>query len=148
MKLNSKGFTLVEMLAVVALLGLLIGIATPNIMKSQKKAKERLLSSKVKNIEKAAVLWGQDNKTSITEYGCTDVPTNPSDPYGKSYECYSIQVAALVFNKYMEGDDGSTVENPVSGENMNQCYISVYKKYGKIYAIYNKSSSSNCWVVK
>ena len=47
--MNKKGFTLVEVLAVIVLLGLLVGIAVPNILRSQTKAKEKTLSTKVKS---------------------------------------------------------------------------------------------------
>lgn len=164
MKLNNRGFTLVEMLAVVALLGLLIGIATPNIMKSQKKAKERLLSSKVKNIEKAAVLWGQDHKERLTR-------TTSDSCGGVGYNCAIINVKTLVtgiddnatatekiedknnINTYMNYDEGAIVKNPINDKDMSECNIYVYKKYGKVHAVYKKNYSNNdlqekCWVKK
>lgn len=158
MKLNNKGFTLIEMLAVVVLLGLLIGIATPNIMKSQRKAKERLLSSKVKNIEKAAVLWGQDNKEKLEK-------KETSDCGDVGYKCTIIDVKTLVTgidtnsgetekrDTYMNYDENEIVKNPVSELSMNECSIYVYKKYGKVHAVYEKKyndaiKQKNCWVVK
>ena len=48
--MNKKGFTLVEVISVIALLGLIIGLAVPNVMRSSKKAKERTLNTKIKNI--------------------------------------------------------------------------------------------------
>lgn len=65
--MNKRGFTLVEVITVIALLGLIIGIGVPNIIKSSTKAKQRTLNTKIKNIEKAAVLYGQDNRKSINK---------------------------------------------------------------------------------
>ena len=65
--MNKRGFTLVEVITVIALLGLIIGLAVPNVMKSSIKAKQRTLNTKIKNIEKAAVLYGQDNRKLINK---------------------------------------------------------------------------------
>ena len=42
MKKNKKGFTLVELLAVIALLALLMGIAVPNIISTINNSKEMI----------------------------------------------------------------------------------------------------------
>ena len=73
--MNKKGFTLIELLSVIVLIGLILGIATTGVIRGQKKAKERTLATKVKNIEKAAILYGQDHKEDfilITNDKCGD----------------------------------------------------------------------------
>ena len=89
--MNKKGFTLVEVISVIALLGLIIGLAVPGVMRSSKKAKERTLNTKIKNIEKAAILYGQDNRNLISK-----LITNSDDS-----DIY----------KYCFKDDGNLINN-------------------------------------
>ena len=54
-----KGFTLVEILVTIALIGLLFGIGIPGVMKISKSMKERSFKTKTNLIEQAVVLWGE-----------------------------------------------------------------------------------------
>lgn len=65
MKDNKFGFTLVELLTVILILGLLMTVAVPSIMGISKKLKIRGLESKVEAIEKAAVVYTQENSNKI-----------------------------------------------------------------------------------
>ena len=64
-KINKKGFTLIELLSVIVLIGLILGIATTGVIRGQKKAKERTLATKIKNIEKAAIVYGQNHRENF-----------------------------------------------------------------------------------
>ena len=68
--MNKKGFTLVELLAAIALLGLIIGLAVTGISRGNVKAREKMLAAKVKNIESAAVLYGQDHPEYVNDNLC------------------------------------------------------------------------------
>lgn len=174
--MNKKGFTLVEVISVIALLGLIIGLAVPGVMRSSKKAKERTLNTKIKNIEKAAILYGQDNRNSFTKtevdtclqtYCPKDSSNNPID------NCYCFKniitvedLAEAVQGKdengnelkgYIEYDDFDDVGKGIiynstdESKNINNCEIQIYQKYGKIYAVYTKTSSNGdsitkCWI--
>ena len=172
--MNKKGFTLVEILSVIILLGLVIGIAVPGVMRAQTKAKEKTLATKVKNIEKAAILYGQNNREKIilnlndekyaSVYNSFDEQIkNLCD--GKE-DCYYyfqddkentvITVKDLILGKYIKADDSSgNILNPTDEtKTLNDCSIQIYKKYGKIYAVYlNKDSekdndNTQCWTGK
>ena len=58
---NNKGFTLVELLAVMVVLSLVMIIAIPAITKNTSSAKEAILKTKVNLIVDEAVIWGEDN---------------------------------------------------------------------------------------
>lgn len=60
---NKKGFTLVELLAVIVLLGVLVAIAVPSVLGISKKIKENMYDAKIKTIEVAAEAWVDDNKS-------------------------------------------------------------------------------------
>ncbi len=55
-----KGFTLVELLGVIAILAILIIIATPAILTIAKKNKDNMYCKKVKTVIKAAQLYGEE----------------------------------------------------------------------------------------
>lgn len=166
--MNKKGFTLVEVLTVIVLLSLILGIAVPNITKASKKAKERTLLTKVKNIEKAAILYGQDHRGDFDINNSTYNQNNTNKEKFKYClngdtvinNCYyfnkgnSIIVENLIENsegkKYINADDESgNIVNPTDKEKkLNSCKIQIYKKYGKIYAVYLKESddpNDKCW---
>ncbi|HEY0455354.1 MAG TPA: prepilin-type N-terminal cleavage/methylation domain-containing protein [Verrucomicrobiae bacterium] len=76
-KVSSKsGFTLVEIMIVVAIIGLLAAIAIPNLVTARKKAQRQACISTLKAIEGAKANWALDNKK-----GDNDVPSD-ADLFG------------------------------------------------------------------
>jgi prepilin-type N-terminal cleavage/methylation domain-containing protein len=66
MKLN-KGFTLVELLSVIIILGVIGLIAIPTINKAIKDAREELYKVQINNIELGAKSWAAENVLSLPE---------------------------------------------------------------------------------
>lgn len=64
-KLNNKGFTLVELLAVLVILIAIMGIAIPTISSSLERTKAKQNEAKYKILESAAELVLTDNKNTI-----------------------------------------------------------------------------------
>lgn len=69
--MNRKGFTLVELMAVIAILGIILLIAVPSYLGVSKKIKEDMWDNKMKMIETAVEMWVQDNKNYWCEYSNT-----------------------------------------------------------------------------
>jgi len=68
-KFSKKGgFTLVEIMIVVAIIGLLTAIVIPNFVKARQTAQKEACIANLKQIEGAKALWGLDN-------GGTGTPT-------------------------------------------------------------------------
>ena len=146
--MNNKGFTLIEIIAVVALLAIIIIITVPMIGNSGENVKKKTLQTKIDNIESAAVLYGQDNRGDFTSSCslCTGI-TNCT--------CFKdeIDVETLISDGRLKEDeirDGNKViVNPLDEtKTLNDCEIQIYQKYGKIYAVYEKTESNKntCWV--
>jgi len=88
-KLNNKGFTLVELLAVLAILIAIMSIAIPTISSSLERTKEKQNQARYKIIESAAEQYVTDYKNAIY----TNMGTNTS--------CY-IQVKDI---NYLSSDE-------------------------------------------
>lgn len=65
--MNKKGFTLTELLAVIVILGVLLTIAVPSVLYINDLLKDNMYDKKLKFIEQAAQLYGQDNADYIPE---------------------------------------------------------------------------------
>lgn len=136
--MNKKGFTLVELLAVLVLISLLMGLAIPGINRISNNMKKKSYNQKIKLIESAAELWGQDNKTRLQTTKCNiDVNEVP---------CYKIEIEELLSENYLDSDNNSgKYANPKNDEDMKDCIVFVYKQNKRVYAKFdNGSDSSAC----
>lgn len=95
-KTNRKsGFTLVEIMIVVAIIGLLAAIAIPNFVKARGTAQKNACINNLRQIDGAKEQWALENRASaggtVTEAGATGVNSyikgeaRPICPAGGSY---------------------------------------------------------------
>ena len=113
---NHKGFTMVELLAVITILAIIMVILIPAVTNISKNTKESILNSKISTIETSASKYGEDNINTYQK--CTNGLESGvinDDAYD---ECI-ISVDDLVGLGYLEydttKDDASYVGNPVTG---------------------------------
>lgn len=111
--INKKGFTLVELLAVIVLLGAVMVLTIHAISSSAADTKDKIYETKKSNIESAAVMYGQDN-------------------YNKFNTETSITVKELAVGKYLNYDENSKVTDPRGKfESLNDCEVKIYKDTSK-----------------
>lgn len=112
-----KGFTLVELLGVIILLGIVGLIVVPSITKLVKDARQDLYDNQVKTIEESARKWGIQNTELL----------------GRDTSTY-IGLTELINDGFIEQD---SVKDPRTSEDMNGCvvisYNSTSNKYKYIY---------------
>lgn len=70
-----KGFTLIEMLAVIALLGIIGAISFPIVTREVNKSKEKTYQTQINYIEGAAKRWGVKNNDLLSTDG-TSITVN------------------------------------------------------------------------
>lgn len=74
------GFTLVEIMIVLAILVLLIAMVGPRLLKQQDKADKQITQQAIANVESALDFYKVDNRTfPTTEEGITALVSKPSD---------------------------------------------------------------------
>ncbi len=86
MKLDKeKGFTLIELMIVVAILGILAAIAIPNFMRFQAKSKQSEAKTNLGAIGTTAEAWRTENDTYIATVAQLGWAPQGNSRYGYSY---------------------------------------------------------------
>ena len=102
MKKNKRGFTLVELLAVIVILMAISAIAIPSITASIERSKNKQFEAKKAVIIEAARLYYSEHKVSLTKFTAT--------PPGNCY----ISVTKLgLSDKELENPRGGTISGGV-----------------------------------
>lgn len=140
--MNSKGFTLVELLGVVVILAILVGIITPSILKSLNNGKQTSYDILIENIIVASKSYYEECK-----YG------NLKDNVGNKRNCdSSITLGELVNLGFLKGTnekvcdvDGNNcktklvIKNPKTDDDISTCEIKIN---------INKNDEKTIYVVK
>ena len=103
---NTRGFTLIEIMAVVAIIGLLLGLVAVGVNQQIQKSRKTTAEAQIRNFEQALELYYMDNgfypsteqglEALITQPSSHPVPKNwrkgylrkkevPQDPWGYDY---------------------------------------------------------------
>jgi general secretion pathway protein G len=78
---SARGFTLIEIMVVVVIIGLLAALIVPNMFKNIEKAQVTKVKSDIQAIETALTMYKLDNyKYPSTDLGLGALKTRPNDP--------------------------------------------------------------------
>ncbi|MGE5456463.1 MAG: type II secretion system protein [Ignavibacteriales bacterium] len=108
-----KAFTLVELLAVIVILGIIGTIAIPTITDTIKSSKQKLYETQVEEIEDTARKWGIEHINALSET-----------------EKVYLSVQDLINNGMLQQ---RSLKDPRTKEDMNGCIVI---EYNQVYSAY------------
>ena len=138
--MNKKGFTLVEILAVLALLSVILIIGTVSINGIHNKIDKNLFESKLEYIINGAETWGQDNKTSLMDGELTT--TVGSLIASKDIETDELRNYASCEAGNSKDGKCMVITNNVTGNVINALELRVYLENNRVYSCIIKNSSN------
>ena len=155
--MKKNGFTLVELIAVIVILGLLIAFAVPSVLTVSEKMKADMFCTKIENIEDAANLYGNDkfnDLKSINEGGITvDMLENASESELNGYIAnkYVLRVplTELIRNNKLntDKDEAPYIVDPRDEKvGLDDTYVLIFKRNNRIYSRYqyNEADKDLC----
>ena len=128
---KKKGFTLVELLAVIVILGLIAVIAIPNSMQVSDSVKKNLYCEKVDLLLNDAKRFGNDHLGVLRQAG--------------NQNCYIPVTVEYLVNKGIikkEQDHAPFITNPYDNSSMDGKTIGIYYKNKRAYAFYIESDTT------
>lgn len=128
--MKKNGFTLVELLAVIVILGILVGIGIPVYFNISKNVKENEYQAKVKQIEVAAVKYAEDFEVEESGFTAARLIAN----------------GYLSADKYVEeqGTQIPFISNPKDENDNLVCHVITINKESYEYSAVFNDKNSNC----
>ena len=152
MRLNRSGFTLVEMLAVVVILGLLIGIMVPSVNSLINKNKVDSFKSLENNIRSAAQSYFSDYRyevsVDISQCGSKNLINvdNINDKMKKNTPG-KLPIKVLIDDGYLKTGKDGNIKNPMNNKilKINESYVTVTYNCNKKDFVYSFEDSDLSW---
>ena len=128
--MKNKGFTLVEMLAVIVIMAILITVSVTGVLSMSKKTKNEMYNTKVGMIEKAGQSYAEDNRDLIEDGSIK-----------------RITVSDLLRNNYLKKESkdciigSSCIKDVRDNSSMDNMYVCICMINRRPMAIYNGTST-------
>lgn len=136
--MKKKGFTLVELIAVIVILGIIIALVAPSLIDTTDKSKKKALETKILDIELAASNWAMSFDANIAWISETCIVTGSSGKEDIPCDKTTVTVQQLLDSNFYQADKDGLVSNPITKEAMNNKSISIKKYLGSYYGDYQE----------
>ena len=118
--MKSRGLTLIELLAVIAVIGIISSIILPTVFKNVRESKEKAYLEQTKLLEEEAKKWSIRNTSLLSET-----------------ETYYLEIKTLVDEEYITSEE---IIDPRNDEVMTGCIVVDYDKDNMQYVFdYNEN---------
>ncbi len=136
MRKNNKGFTLIEVLVAITIMGIITVMALPGVQQLQSKNRERKFEKYGESLVSSAKLYVDSNEEDIFGYavsGCADISFSDLEAktLAKDYETNGITCVGNMTNADLRDDTFIHVEKK-NNKYVYQPYITCTDKTGKI----------------
>lgn len=153
--MNKKGFTLVELMAVIVLISVVALIGVSSVIGVRKQMNRKLFEDKMTSAISAAEKWGEDNKDSLaTTLTIGDLIVNN---YYESEETVNTELYSYTNCSYDKSsklgyyiDDKlckNVVTNNADNLVVNELSIKVFTKNKRVYACIEKTDNNKALIV-
>ncbi len=115
--MNKKGFTLVELLGVIVILGIIGMIAAPIVSNVINKSMDDTSNAQIETIKRAAKAWANANVYQLPDCGSTNCA-----------ETKTVTVAELKAGGYLDDKD---ITNPKDDSSYENAKVIIQKQSGK-----------------
>lgn len=133
--MNKKGFTLVELILVIVIIGIISAITIPNIMESLDESKKEGAKNVEKLLKENLELYNTDNEVDLwcLDPGCTNTEENPkniniTDLLDKNPD---INMGECLLNPSTSGDTGLSIKRISEGKYIYEVRIICSKVFKK-----------------
>ena len=150
-KMGNRGFTLVEVLAVIVIVTLISAIAIPNVLSTIGVGKSKSEEIMIDNIKTASSQMYEEVEFSGTTNASGDIVSDLLDNGNKikilkdtNYIVFHLQT--LVDYGFLTGngvDNSEVLTNPKTGKNIGNCEVKITKSSNDRFSFSNVSGS-NC----
>lgn len=123
--MKKDGFTLVELMAIIIVLGIIAMITVPVVNSTIKKSKQKAYEVQVSVIIEAAQKWGVKNVDKLPDEN----------------EMINVKLSELISGNYIENVKSGKLINPIDNTEMNGC---VAIRYSIEYNQYEYAYYPNC----
>lgn len=161
MKIDNKGFTLVEVLAVVVIIGILGGLTAKGVLSSINTGKEASYKLMINSIVTASQTLYEELEYGGSKILSYNYDNNQNISQGKEVtinnnNTITTNLQTLVSNGFLSGSSGFTDEDesgnkylidPKSKENIGNCEITITKVKANnetIYKVENRDTVDKC----